>query len=299
MSDSSGREKGARPAVPPGGLSSRNWQALWIFLGIAFGVPWVCWTILALDWVSGASRAGQALYMSGIACSIGGFLAASAQGGWSAVRGMLAEGLRLKAAPVWWLFALLMAPIWHLASVGLYAALYGGSFVIEATALAGLVSLTALYLFIPGPLAEEFGWRGFLLPWLLKRHNAMTSVLIVGVLWTIWHLPIFYTQAVSSPTWAMFYLVFVLCLSVLIGVVYLHTGSLLLAIVIHWSFNTAQVFSRAVFPDAPHGADAFNLVRIGLLATITLSMTPLLLRFRLAARDHLSGHADPVKRISP
>ena len=37
---------------------------------------------------------------------------------------------------------------------------------------------------------EEIGWRGFALPRLQKRHNALIATLIVGILWALWHLPL-------------------------------------------------------------------------------------------------------------
>lgn len=37
---------------------------------------------------------------------------------------------------------------------------------------------------------EEWGWRGFLLPKLLKRFKVVPSLLLSGVIWGLWHAPL-------------------------------------------------------------------------------------------------------------
>lgn len=49
----------------------------------------------------------------------------------------------------------------------------------------------ALFLLLFGPLPEEMAWRGYALDGLQVRWNALTASLILGFLWTIWHLPLF------------------------------------------------------------------------------------------------------------
>ncbi|MFX1263016.1 MAG: CPBP family intramembrane glutamic endopeptidase, partial [Promethearchaeota archaeon] len=46
-----------------------------------------------------------------------------------------------------------------------------------------------------GPLSEEAGWRGFALPRLQERYSALTSSVILGVLWACWHLPLYLVQS--------------------------------------------------------------------------------------------------------
>ncbi len=41
------------------------------------------------------------------------------------------------------------------------------------------------------PVGEEFGWRGFALPYLLKRRSPLVASLILGVIRLVWHLPAF------------------------------------------------------------------------------------------------------------
>ena len=48
-------------------------------------------------------------------------------------------------------------------------------------------------LFIGGPLGEEFGWRGFLQDALTEK-NMFRGTLILGLVWSLWHLPLFFIE---------------------------------------------------------------------------------------------------------
>jgi membrane protease YdiL (CAAX protease family) len=47
---------------------------------------------------------------------------------------------------------------------------------------------------IGGPLAEEPGWRGTAYPRLRASMNRLQAGLLLGVVWAIWHLPLFYVH---------------------------------------------------------------------------------------------------------
>ena len=55
---------------------------------------------------------------------------------------------------------------------------------------ASLLNAAAGGLLGAGPLGEEGGWRGYLLPRLLARTDALKASATIGVIWALWHLPI-------------------------------------------------------------------------------------------------------------
>ncbi|MFZ6029003.1 MAG: CPBP family intramembrane glutamic endopeptidase [Chloroflexota bacterium] len=57
--------------------------------------------------------------------------------------------------------------------------------------LAPLNALVGSILLDVGPLGEELGWRGFMLPRLLERYGDFSSSVVLGLVWAFWHLPVF------------------------------------------------------------------------------------------------------------
>jgi hypothetical protein len=111
-------------------------------------------------------------------------------------------------------------------------------------------------------LGEEFGWRGFALPRLQLRYSAFWSSIILGILHTFWHTPLFFVGGVTYGTIGENGLVTVpLFLSwVMIGT-FVYTfvsnntaASMLMAILIHWSANASDVIVFGMFPALPEPA---------------------------------------------
>ena len=91
---------------------------------------------------------------------------------------------------------------------------------------------------------EEIGWRGFATPRLLDRHGTIGTVAVLGVLETLFHLPIFFNngQSAAGGQNRMPFFAFTASVVVLVFLftwLYQHTrGSLLIAIAFHASANT-------------------------------------------------------------
>ena len=98
--------------------------------------------------------------------------------------------------------------------------------------------------FFSGPLAEELGWRGFALPRLQSRYNALVSSLILGTIWTCWHIPLFFLpgssqQGIPFPV----YLMLGVALATYMTWLYNNTrGSLIIAVLAHFAFNISGGF---------------------------------------------------------
>jgi membrane protease YdiL (CAAX protease family) len=96
-------------------------------------------------------------------------------------------------------------------------------------------------LLLGGPLGEEIGWRGFLLPQLLKRKSPLAASLVLGVVLALWHLPIdlYAGYLLEGPAAILIRTVSGLPLAILFTWFYLQSdGNLLVALFLHTSINT-------------------------------------------------------------
>ena len=54
---------------------------------------------------------------------------------------------------------------------------------------------------ISGPLSEEFGWRGFLTDTIFNKNNILKCSVIIGLVWGLWHLPLYFYPAQIQYEW--------------------------------------------------------------------------------------------------
>ena len=92
----------------------------------------------------------------------------------------------------------------------------------------------------PGPVGEEFGWRGFALPLLLEQYSPLKASLILGVIHGLWHVPLFFIPGTTqSQLFFPIFMVGTISLAIIDTVLYLRTGAnLLLAILVHVMSNS-------------------------------------------------------------
>jgi len=87
---------------------------------------------------------------------------------------------------------------------------------------------------IHGGLSEEFGWRGYALPRLQARWDALTSSIILGVIWAVWHVPLWFMPPEPRQFSFLLWSSIIILWSVLFTWVFNNTnGSILGAVLFH------------------------------------------------------------------
>jgi len=93
--------------------------------------------------------------------------------------------------------------------------------------------------FIALAWTEEIGWRGFALPRLQADRSALSSSIILGVIWGIWHLPDRLSSQDFSCSYFVLFVIWTIALSILFTWLYNNTkGNLRISIIFHAAINT-------------------------------------------------------------
>lgn len=130
----------------------------------------------------------------------------------------------------------------------------GSGIPITALALFAVVQTGGLVLGLPMMFGEEWGWRGYLLPALL-RLGTWPAMLVHGVIWGVWHAPIIllgYNFGRPDLLGLGAMTVWCVLLGVVLGWLRLASGSIWPAVVAHGANNSAWV-TFVVFGDADTG----------------------------------------------
>ena len=166
--------------------------------------------------------------------------------GKTGVVSLFKRAFNFKFKKIWLIPTFLIFPFIMFVSYVLSSLIEGKGVDFSYFAQSNLFSLIFIFvyiLFLGGPVAEEFGWRGYALDRLQKRWNALVSSLILGVMWGLWHIPLFFMKgSIQSliPFWA--FLVLIVSGSIIFTWIYNNTeGSLFTALMLHTMNNLSFV----------------------------------------------------------
>jgi len=222
--------------------SSGNWVArhdLVLYFVLAYVLSWAVWPLVL------ANPESSPLVPFGplLAAVVVALLA----GGWAELRGLLGQLLRWRVHPIWYVMALLGPFVLAAVAAALTVAAGAPAPNIGAfTDWLGMGGVLVSTIVIVG-LFEEVGWRGFALPRLQRRLDAVWAALVLGVIWAFWHLPELISDRGQRPP--LQFLVWILAQSVILAWLYNSTdGSLPMVIICHAAINTAGRFMLPEFP---------------------------------------------------
>jgi len=251
-------------------VSARSRSAILSFFLLAFFWAWGLGFLAVQVKASSPNLSSILLMAAGFAPSLSGLAVVAVFSSGAGLKHWLAHCLNWRLPWFWLLGAFLAPPALMFSAQALHAAL-GGEVPPWPTAgeLPMVIANFALVLLVGGPLGEELGWRGYAMSALTTRVRWRAASLILGVVWGLWHVPLFFLAGSAQSHMSMLvFLVNILAGSVVFGWLFEQTGGRVLpAVVLHTSLNTwAGILG--IVPTASSGRP-YALVT-GLLASIAL-----------------------------
>lgn len=260
------------------------------FFVLACGLSWIAWTPYMLSnhglglWDFEAPN----LLMSQLLLMLPGaylgpifsaYLVTWLVDGRKGVRRWMGRILKWRMNWRWYVLAIVGVPLLITLCAGLFSE---GD--VRAPALMALVAyIPGLILqFLTTGLAEEPGWRDFALPRIQPYFGPLLGTVVLGVVWGIWHLPLFVTEWSGYPdtAWQDPFVFTAMCIaiSVVMTWVFNRTGeSLPIAILMHASVNNMMslvVFDMYPSLDQSHGYMSWVLfVGFGVIAAVLIVAT--------------------------
>lgn len=229
------------------------------FVITTFLFSWACWlsvfndlkpSLFELD-----ARTLSLFLLGAYAPSIMAIFFTAYLDGKEGVKKLFKRLLQWRVGFSWMTLALIIGPIIYSIAVLLYAANGGHLGDINYGLLPWIPAVFLVSLFL-GPLAEELGWRGFVLPNLDTKNKLISSSIIMGVIWASWHLPLFWAVIgtsvsgfpVTFESVSLFFLASIGCSFFYVWMFNKTAASVLVAVVIHLSWNASGNITGLLFP---------------------------------------------------
>ncbi|MFJ7999840.1 lysostaphin resistance A-like protein [Streptomyces sp. NPDC096310] len=253
-------------------------SGLGLFLAVTFTTSWASW--LVAIWLGGSSTSSPTVlpYLFG---AFGPSIGALAVRAHRARRGhpvpehtvRLRLGLRL-----FWVAPLLLVTSATVLAGVLAANLLGGPAVSlpeaqDVIRTAGGPAAFLVGMLIGGPLAEEPGWRGTAHPRLRASLGRYQVGLVLGAIWAVWHLPLFFIDGTVHATFGLaswsglLFMLSAVPMSLLAGYAYDRAG-VPGAIAVHFAANSSLLLLGVDSPGAQLLVMAVQtVVALALLAT--------------------------------
>ena len=260
---------------------------------LAFAFTWAFWVPAALE-ARGliSSLPVPATFLGALGPLLAAVVVTAQEGGRAGLHSLLSRVVRWRVAPIWYGVAILGPLLITLGAISLHVLLGG-----QPPSLGLLIGtlptllIVVVYMMLTVALGEEVGWRGYALPALQARYSALLATLILGVLWALWHLPVFFNpDTLYSNLPFVLFLAYIIPFAVLITWVFNSAGgSVLMAIFFHAVLNASgelwkTIPEYSVKPASAAEAVAVN-VHINLMPAIVLWVAAVVVVFVYGATN--------------
>ena len=307
---------GVIPTPPPGDSAPRTVNrseslttelVIYYFTSLALSWAWLLLWPLPSDFAFGdAQKARDAYNQIGLFFGFGPMAASIfvtfAFRRTAGVAALFRRLLIWPSSPLWFVVALCLPIVPQWIGIAAWSVLTGAALVLppastwlsswlQISVVAGLLSV-----------GEELGWRGFMLPRVLTTRRPLAAALIVGIVWGVWHYPIWFTfnwaatgsirdtiaillaASVSACAW-----------SVLITWIFGQTrGGVLPAMIFHGSINA----NMNVFYQRAGDAALTSLSLLACTTVATVIVAAVVARWGPAAGRHPADWVEPFRRLA-
>jgi membrane protease YdiL (CAAX protease family) len=215
--------------------NKQSLKQIGLFLLYTFSITWFCWlTIIIGNRYFNALWYGEPLFwipylIGGLGPAISSYI----------IYRQFQEDFREKSfvkfvfgrkidKKVWLIFGLFLT--WRLFMVWI------------AFGIKNPISILYILINLPGLIIagglEELGWRGILQPKLEKVINYLPSILMVGIIWSTWHLPLWFIKGTVQSSFPFgLYLLSGIILTSSFTTIYKYTNNLFFCVLSHAWFN--------------------------------------------------------------
>ena len=222
----------------------------WIFFLLSFSYSWIIWMPCILQSYKIIELPFPHIVLIGTGAfgpTFAAFLLTYKKEGNIGLKRLIHRGIAYKISLRWYIPIIVVIPVLCILSLVIDYSINSKIPEFDLLYKPWLILPYFLFLFfLGGSLQEEFGWRGYALDIFQSRWSAFVSSLILGCIWALWHLPLFFIEGINQQfiPFGLFFLTLV-ALSILFTWFHNNTGgSVFIALLFHTIFN----LSFALFP---------------------------------------------------